>query len=229
MAALERAGRLHRVWGGVEAVPAAPQRPAFLQTPEFEATSRRNLDRKRAIARAAAALCEEGESVIINGGTTTYRLGEFIAGMGLQVLTNNFALAVYLVANGNCRVVLPGGDVYREQSMVVSPYERDTMIDHFYASTLFIGAQAIRPQGLIEGDPLLIKAEQKLIKQADRIVALVDGSKFVPRSSFIVCPLDRLSHVVTDDSAPAEALEMLARAGIGTTVVSAGAGAGEAP
>jgi DeoR family ulaG and ulaABCDEF operon transcriptional repressor len=230
MAALERAGRLHRVWGGVEAVPAPPvaQRPPFLQTPEFEATSRRNHERKRAIARAAAALCQPGESVIINGGTTTYCLGEFVAGMGLQVLTNNFALAVYLVSNGNCRVVLPGGDVYREQSMVVSPYERDTMIDHFYASTLFIGAQAIRPQGLIEGDPLLIKAEQKLIRQADRIVALVDGSKFVPRSSFIVCPLHQLGHVVTDDSAPAEALEMLAKADIPTTVVSVEDGAGEA-
>src|SRR5882724_536346 len=123
IAALADAGRLRRVRGGAEILRApSPARSPMLQTPDFEATRRRNLQRKRAIARAAAALCAAGDSVIINGGTTTYCLGEFIAEKGMQVLTNSFALAAYLVANGNCRVVLPGGDVYCEQSLIVSPY-----------------------------------------------------------------------------------------------------------
>jgi DeoR family ulaG and ulaABCDEF operon transcriptional repressor len=220
IAALADAGRLRRVRGGAEILSApSPARSPMLQTPDFEATRRRNLQRKRAIARAAAALCAAGDSVIVNGGTTTYCLGEFIAEKGMQVLTNSFALAAYLVANGNCRVVLPGGDVYCEQSLIVSPYERDTVIDHFFAARYFIGAQAIRPQGLIEGDPLLLKAEQKLLKQADQVVALVDGSKFAPRGSFILCPLQRLDLVITDSSAPQSALAMLAAAGVATTVV----------
>jgi DeoR family ulaG and ulaABCDEF operon transcriptional repressor len=219
VAALAAAGRLRRVRGGAEAV-AGPTRPTVLRTPDFEATRRQNLAAKRAIARAAAALCEPGESVIVNGGTTTYCLGEFIAEMGLQVLTNSFALAACLAGRGNCRVVLPGGDIYREQSLVVSPYESDTVIDNFFATKYFIGARAIRPQGLVEGDPLLLKAEQQLLKRAERVIALVDGSKFAPRGSFILCPLSRLDLVVTDSSAPAEALAMLADAGVATKVVA---------
>jgi DeoR family ulaG and ulaABCDEF operon transcriptional repressor len=218
VAALEAAGRLRRVRGGAEAV-AGPARPTVLRTPDFAASRGQNLARKRAIARAAAALCEPGESIIVNGGSTTYCLGEFIAERGLQVLTNSFALAATLLARGNCRVVLPGGDVYREQSLIVSPYESDTVIDHYVATKYFIGARAIRPEGLVEGDPLLLKAEQQLLRRAERVIALVDGSKFASRGSFLLCPLSRLDLVVTDSSAPADGLAMLAAAGVRTKVV----------
>ena len=51
----------------------------------------------------------------------------------------------------------------------------------------------------MEGDPLLIQAEQKLIDQADELVVLVDSSKFRSRSSLILCGLDRIATVITDD------------------------------
>jgi DeoR family ulaG and ulaABCDEF operon transcriptional repressor len=219
VAALARAGRIRRTWGGVEAPPPPAARPAEVRAPHFESTRVEKLAEKRAIARAAALLCAPGDSVIINGGTTPFAMGEFIAEMGLQVLTNSFALAAELVGRGNCRVVLPGGDVYRDPSLIVSPYDRDTVIDHYVASKLFIGARAVQRHGLIEGDPLLIKAEQRMIDRAEELVVLVDGSKFAARTGFIMCPLARVGHVITDVSAPREALDMLARAGIRTTIV----------
>ncbi len=222
MAALARDGRLRRVRGGAE--PAAPRATPFLAQPAFERTLHANLARKRAIARHAAGLCAPGESVIVNGGTTTYCLGAFVAHLGLQVLTNSILLAGYLAREGDCRVLLPGGEIYREQGLVLSPYERDTMLDHFYAARMFTGAQAIRPQGLIETDPVLIKAEQKLLRQAERLVVLVDGSKFGPRGSLILCPLGRIDLLVTDSSAPPEALAMLRNAGVEVAVVEVGDG-----
>jgi DeoR family transcriptional regulator, ulaG and ulaABCDEF operon transcriptional repressor len=215
--ALHLEGRLRRVRGGAEGI-ARGQR-ASLMTPPFEATRQQNLAAKRAIARRAAALLHEGESIIVNGGTTTHCLGPFIADRGLQVLTNAIDLALYLMSNGSCRVVLPGGDIHREQRMVVSPYTADTVIEHFYAAKFFVGAHAIRRQGLIEGDPLLIKAEQKMLKQAEQVIALVDGSKFQPRGSLILCPLSALDRVITDASAPQEACDMLRDAGVTVDVV----------
>jgi DeoR family ulaG and ulaABCDEF operon transcriptional repressor len=217
LSALAQAGRLRRVRGGVELLPIQPVRG--LRTPSFERTRRENLAQKRAIAARAAALCRPGESIIVNGGTTTFCLGERIADMALHVLTNSFALAEYLAGRGDCRVLLPGGEIYREQNLVLSPYEHDTMLDHFYASKMFTGAQAIRAQGLIEGDPILIKAEQKLIKRAEQLIVLVDGSKFVPRGSLILCPLAEIDLVVTDSGAPPEAIDLLRDAGVAVEVV----------
>ncbi len=121
---------------------------------------------------------------------------------------------------------MPGGEIYREQGLVLSPYERDTMLDHFYAARMFTGAQAIRPQGLIETDPVLIKAEQKLLRQAERLVVLVDGGKFAPRGSLILCALQRIDLLVTDSSAPPEALAMLRDAGVEVAVVEVAAAEG---
>jgi DeoR family ulaG and ulaABCDEF operon transcriptional repressor len=216
--ALNDVGQLRKVRGGAER-RHGENGIGSLMTPAFEETRLQNLAAKRAIARAAAALVEDGESIIVNGGTTTYCLGPYIAERKLRVLTNSLDLALYLIANGDCQVVLPGGDVHREQRMVVSPYTSDTVIEHFYAGKYFLGAHAIRRQGLIEGDPVLIKAEQKMLKQAEEVIALVDGSKFQPRGSLILCPLSQLDRVITDTSAPQEACDMLRDAGVIVDVV----------
>ena len=62
-----------------------------------------------------------------------------------------------------------------------------------------MGCSGIGPLGLMEADPLLIQAEQKLIGQADELVVLADSSKFAKRSSLILCPLARVTTVITDD------------------------------
>ncbi len=77
----ERASR-SRVHGGLEALPGASDAPGdapALATRSFEVSQTLNIAAKRAIARAAVALCDDGEAIIINGGTTTYQMGEFCA------------------------------------------------------------------------------------------------------------------------------------------------------
>lgn len=217
LASLAEHGRLRRVRGGVEPVRLQP--PATLLTAPFQAASFLRREAKLRIARRAAEHCVPGESIIVNGGTTTYCMADSVAPLGLNVLTNSFPLASHLLSTGTCRVTVPGGEVYREQNVIVSAYERDTAIDHFYASKMFTGAQSIRAQGLIEGDPLLIKTEQKLLKQADELIVLVDGSKFEPRGSLILCPLERIALLITDTSAPPAALAMLQQRGVRVEVV----------
>ena len=217
LAVLAEHGRLRRVRGGVEPVRLQPK--ATLLTPPFQAASFLRREAKLRIAQRAAEHCVAGESIIVNGGTTTYCMADFVAPMGLNLLTNSFPLASHLLSTGSCRVTVPGGEVYREQNVIVSAYEQDTAIDRFYASKMFTGAQSIRALGLIEGDPLLIKTEQKLLKQADELIVLVDGSKFEPRGSLILCPLERIALLITDASAPSAAVEMLRQHGVRVEVV----------
>ena len=206
---LALAGRLRKVRGGAEAMHGAPA----LAEPNFDANQLRNRALKRAIARVAAELCQPGESIIMDGGTTTFAMTEFIAGRDLEVLTNSFPIAEYLVKRGLARVILPGGEIFREQGLILSPFEDDT-IERFVASKIFIGARAITQHGLMQTDPLLIRAEQKLIRQAETMIVLADSSKFTNRGSLILCPLERINTVITDDGIDEGTQKMLTDAGI---------------
>ena len=65
---------------------------------------------------------------------------------------------------------------------------------------MFMSAISIGPLGVIEGDPLIARAETKLLKRAERLVVLADSSKFVARGSLVVCPLSRVSALITDSA-----------------------------
>ena len=86
---------------------------------------------------------------------------------------------------------------------------------------MFKGAQGVGPLGLMEADPLLIQAEEKLIGQADELVVLVDSSKFEQRSSLVLCGLDRISTLITDEGISDAAAAMLDAAGVKLLVAQA--------
>jgi len=218
---LAGSGVATRVHGGLEATSApnadSSDRPP-LATSSFDFSRGLNVAAKRAIARAAVELCEDGEAIIINGGSTTFEMAGFLRERHLKVLTNSYPLAEVLIRESSCRVALPGGDVYREQKLIVSPFEEDAF-QHYSASRMFMSAIAIGPLGVIEGDPLIARSEAKLLKRADRLIVLVDSSKFVLRGSLVVCPLSRISVLITDRAAPPAALEMLRESGVQTVLV----------
>ncbi len=219
-ARLAETGVATRVHGGLEAIPGTPSSlpdaPA-LATRSFEISQTLNVAAKRAIAKAAVELCDDGEAIIINGGTTTFEMGAFLRERRLKVLTNSYPLAEALIHDSKCRVALPGGEVYREQKLIVSPFEEDA-IQHYSASRMFMSAISIGPLGVVEGDPLIARAETKLLKRADKLIVLADSSKFVARGSLVVCPLSRIDTLITDGAAPATALDMLAEAGVRTLI-----------
>ena len=136
----------------------------------------------------------------------------------LKILTNSYPLAEFLIHETQNRVALPGGEVYRDQKLIVAPFDDDA-IQHYSARLMFMSAISIGPLGVIEGDPLIARAETKLLKRADKLVVLADASKFAPRGSLVVCPLSRIHTLITDSAAPPEALAMLRDAGVRTIVV----------
>ena len=196
VAALALQNRVKKVRGGAEAIH--PPHIGVLAARSFRADETVNSAQKRAIAREAVKLCHDGEAITINGGTTTFPMVHFLAGMRLQVMTNSFPIAEHLIKHSKCTVMLPAGAVYREQNIILSPFDSDGT-GHFYARRGFMGARGISPLGIMESDSLIIQSEQRLMRQADELVVLADSSKFKSRSSLILCPLERVSTIITDD------------------------------
>lgn len=212
--------KLRRVRGGAESINP-PQFVGLAGRP-FSVNETINIAQKRAIAQKAVELCDDGDAIIINGGTTTFQMVHPLATKRMQVFTNSFPIAEHLLKNSKNTIMLSGGAIYREQNIILSPFEND-VTRNFYAKRMFMGAQGLGPLGLMEADPLLIQAEQKLIGQADELVVLADSSKFSARSSLILCPLERISTVVTDDGIPDSAAKMLEQADIDIIVAPTGA------
>src|SRR5271165_4046207 len=225
---LAGAGLAERLHGGIQALDGAFSKAVSpLATRSFDSSRTVNIAAKRAIARKAVEMCAEGDVVIINGGTTTYQMSEFLRGTRLKILTNSYPPREFLVHQANNRRALPGGGVYRDQKLIVAPFDDDA-IQHYSARIMFMSAMAIGSLGVIEGDPLIARAETKLLKRADRLVVLADASKFGPRGSLVVCPLQRIHTLITDSAASPDALAMLRDAGVETIVVEPDAQSTEA-
>ena len=220
IATLDKQKRLRRVRGGAEAI-APPPLPGLAGRP-YSVNQSINAEQKQVIAREAVALCDDGDPIIINGGTTTFQMVHPLANRRVQVMTNSFPIAEHLLKHTKNTVMVPGGALYREQNIILSPFEND-MTRHFYAKRMFMGAHGLGPMGLMEADPLLIQAEEKLIGQADELVVLVDSSKFDNRSSLVLCGLDRIDIVITDEGISDRVASMLEAAEVSVIVAQSGA------
>jgi len=215
-------GELNKIRGGAEVISGKTgqiHRP-HLKGSVFLADKEKHAGNKRLIAQKAVDLCEEGEAIIINGGSSTYMMGEFLSDRQLNILTNSFVLAKLLEENSINQVTLPGGEIYRKQEIILSSFEHDT-IQYYHGSKMFMGTPGICDAGVMESDPLLIRAEQKLRKQADKLIVLADSSKLGKRSNFIFSPLSDVDVLITDSNADAELVRRFEAQGIEVIIVAA--------
>jgi DeoR family transcriptional regulator, ulaG and ulaABCDEF operon transcriptional repressor len=212
--------KLRRVRGGAESI--APPNFVGINARPFSMDESVRIAEKRAIARAAVDLCDDGSPIIINGGTTTFQMVHPLTAKRLQVFTNSFPIAEHLLKHSKNTVLLPAGAIYREQNIILSPFDDDGS-SHFWARRMFMGCRGLGPLGLMEGDPLLIQAEQKLIGQADELVVLADSTKFAKRSSMVLCPLARIHTVITDEGISDRDAAMLEAADVRLIVAQVGA------
>jgi len=180
---LDENKKLRRVRGGAEALTSTPF--VGLAGRPFSYNETLHIAEKQAIAAAAVALCADGEPIIINGGTTTFQM------------VHPLATTEHLLKNTRNTILLSGGVIYREQNIILSPFDND-VTRNFYAKRMFMGAQG----------------------QAEELVVLADSSKFANRSSLILCPLTDITTIITDDGIDDRTAAMLEAADINLVVVS---------
>ena len=220
LARLEVAGRIQRVHGGAKLPGDADGKSDHLAGVPFDKSINQNLAAKKAIGKAAAALCDPGEGIMVDGGTTTLQMCPHLAGLGLQVLTNSLHIVNALLPQADTRVLLPSGTVFREQNIVLAPAGEASM-PRFHAPKLFMGAFAVGPQGVMQQDVILVAAERRLIDRAEQVILLVDSSKFNASSGAIVCGLDEIDVIVTDEGIPEALRDIFTKAGIRLLVAPA--------
>jgi DeoR family ulaG and ulaABCDEF operon transcriptional repressor len=211
---LQTAGRLVRVRGGVQPTGGVDHMNGHhLQGVPFHENINRNRAAKEAIGKAAATLCRPGEAIIIDGGSTTLHMCPHLEPLKLQVVTNSLHIVSVLLQQPNTGISVTGGVVFREQNIVLDPFE-DVDTRAFRASRMFVGAAAVTRHGLMQSDIILVQAERKLLSQADELIVLVDSSKFAAAAGHLLCELSRVHTLVTDSNIDSASARMVESAGV---------------
>ena len=206
---LQEKGLLDRVYGGAT-------RPSGRSSEgSFAARSTRNIARKRAIAAQAAALVEPEETIIIDVGTTALEVARALpATFRGRVLTNSVPAALELSARPEVELLLCGGQV-RPGDGACSGAHAEAFFAEFYADRAFLGSGGVHPEaGLTDYYPAEVIVRRTIIDHTAVTYVLADSSKLGVIAVRRVCPLDRLTAVLTDDQENDGAFAALAAAGV---------------
>ena len=191
LASLERAGLLRRVHGGALATEAGG---GLL---DFSQQSRRASDEKKRIGRLAASLVEDGETVILDGGSTVTAVARELLGRSLHVITNSLPIAQVFWDARTIEVTLTGGFLYPRLGVLLGPFCEE-MLSGLAADVVVMGAGGVTETGLSNNNTLIVGAEKKMIAAARRVIIAVDHTKFGRPAMVPLTPLDAVDIVVSD-------------------------------
>lgn len=212
---LEKTGLVRRTHGGViwvgddrSGTNSNGARPyAFDQRMAYQT------DAKRQIARAGARLVRPGQTVLIDGGTTTFYLAQQLLGQTLQLVTNSLPIANLFINDENVELVLVGGLLYPRYGVLLGP-----MAEHelgtIHAQTLFISVAGVHDGALYNQNLLLVQAERRMMAQAQQVVLLADSGKFGQQALARLCALGDIDVLVADNGLTQEQREQVRAAGV---------------
>ncbi len=209
---LEHRGLLARVHGG--AVPARSRG----YEPPFGVRLLRNLDAKRRIGEAAAALLQEGETVVLDAGTTMLEVAAALKGRELRVLAVNLRVADVLVDEPGISLMVSGGAVRPGERSLVGPLAERAFSD--LAFDTFVLALGGVDVGIGVTDYRLEDASLKraALASARRCIAVADSSKLGQVAFARTCPLADLDILVTDSDASGAVVAEIREAGVDVLV-----------
>jgi len=206
---LEQTGQVERTHGGVIWVAdrVATGRPyAFHQRMSYR------VDPKREIAQAAQALVKPGQTILIDGGTTTYFFAEELIGRPLQIVTNSLPIADLFLNDEQVELILTGGLMYPRYGVLLGPMV-DSMLATIHVQTLFLSVAGVHDGAMYNQNMLLVQAERRMMEQAQDVVLLIDSAKFGQQALSKLGDLSEIDIVVADSALSEEYRDAIRKAG----------------
>ncbi|MFC5187447.1 DeoR/GlpR family DNA-binding transcription regulator [Actinomadura harenae] len=205
---LAEQGVLRRVRGGAVSLLLRGENPPFALR-EHEA-----VDAKRAIAAKVDALVSDGESVIIDSGTTTLAVARLLANRRVTAIPLDLYSLNALSTAPDVRLLVPGGQMI-PGTWLLAGHLTEASLGALRVDTAVVAVCGLSAEhGLTAHDLAEVPVKRAAIAAAQRRIAVCDGSKFGRTGLGFVCPVTDLDTVITDASAPRDELERLEAAGV---------------
>jgi DeoR/GlpR family transcriptional regulator of sugar metabolism len=172
---------------------------------------------KRAIGRATATLIDDGDTVLLDGGTTTFEVARALVGRSVQVVTNSLPIANLFSSGKTSDVILIGGYVSPRTGVAMGPLAVEMMRGIRVRKTI-MGAGGIVAEGVYNSNVLLVETERQMMACAQEVVIVADHTKFGRLSLSKLCDLSAIDAVVADPAIPGDFRTLLDQSGVSVHV-----------
>ena len=177
---------------------------------------------KMRIAEAAVQLIGEGQTIVLDSGTTTAEIAKQIRGLKLQsinVITNALNIAVLLAGAPHVTLIMLGG-VLRPSSYSLGGPQAEAALQGLHADILFLGFDGLDPEiGVMTPHLLEARLNSRMLEIARSVVAVGDSSKIGRRSLSVIAKIEQVDRIITDAGAAPETVEALRARGAQVVLV----------
>ena len=170
--------------------------------------------RRERIARYAASLVEEGDSIFINTSSTALAMVKYITSRNVTIITNNGNI-INEKNPAHATIILLGGELRYVKGAMVGDFAMNNLTQ-VTAKKSFVGCGGLCPDVGMTTELLNeVNLNQTMFERVTKAsYILADCSKFGKRSSFVSCPPELIANVITDTDAPADLIRELREKGI---------------
>jgi DeoR/GlpR family transcriptional regulator of sugar metabolism len=206
---LEQRGLLRRTHGGATPAHKALFNPSFIEKLHVRDAQ------KDGIAQAALEFIENGDTLILDAGSSTLQLARKLRArfQSLFVMTNSMPIALEL-SDSPFEVLVLGGQMRHHSMALIGPASA-VVLGAYHADKAFIGATGVSlAQGYTTPNPFEAQTKTAMVRASDRVFALVDSSKLGRATLASFAPLDDIEVLITDAQAPQDFLQGLETRGL---------------
>lgn len=195
--ALARAGHVQRTHGGARPTPGA-----VIELP-YALKQEEQLAEKDAIARVAAGKVRDGDTVILDSGSTTYAVAQALQQReGLTIITNDLRICKFVATIPQMRLLVTGGELLDSVFTLIGEHAL-RFFEDYTADVTFLGADAVDPRaGITNTNTLEVPIKRAMIAAGQTTVAVADSTKFGRRTLARIAALDEVDAILTDSGLP---------------------------
>ena len=188
---LEESGVAQRTHGGVFYTGPSPRLAHFDQRQAL------NWNKKRQIAVAASRLIEDNDTILLDGGSTTYELAQLLVGRPLQVVTNSLPVANLFTSSEDADLIFVGGYMHAKTGVSLGPYANQ-MLAGLNVRRAVLSVAGINDKGCYNSNLLLVETERAMMTSAEEVIVVADSTKFGHTSLAQLSSLEDIDVLVTD-------------------------------
>jgi DeoR/GlpR family transcriptional regulator of sugar metabolism len=216
MTALSDQGQIVRVRGG-----AVVEGEGHGQDAAFTARAGVNTEKKQSIARRAAELIEDGDSILLDASSTIYHMALYLQDRrNLRVITNGIEVGRELAQNPYNTVILVGGLLASDGNSITGLMS-DFFLKDLHVKKAFVSCSGFTvKEGLTEVNIHEVQLKRRMIDCAGAVYGLIDSSKIGKIDLTLFAQPSQLAHLFTNSDLDPEWERQLQEAGIAYTLCS---------
>lgn len=211
---LEGRGLIRRTHGGAILADNG------LEEPPLKEREQRNRNQKERIAQFIAQIIRNGESIMIDGGSTTLQIAKHLRSKtDLLIVTNSMSLADEFMNSNDSKVIVTGGELRRSTGTMVGPIAERTM-RLFRADRVILGMSSMLPdEGFFTVNPSEAELKRTMMSCGKEIIIVMDSSKINKVTFSFVSDFSQVDKFITDDGITKDVIQKLDQAGVEVIVV----------